>query len=758
MTESDVVGEPRWGNRGVAGAALRAALLASSALIAATLPAAAQDATWNFNGTGNYNDISNWTPNAVPADTAFFGTSTQNDVSFTGDATVGGWTFNTGASTYTFSIDPGQTLTFNSAGIAGSSGSATIDNNGTLNFLNNSTAGTARLINGTSGLIDLSGLGSSGMTVGSIEGNGTINLGSKNLAVGGNNLTTTFSGVLQDGGTFGGTGGSLTKEGTGTLTLTGTNTYTGDTTVNAGTLLVNGSITSSSVTVNSGGTLVGGDGSSLAEVSVNAGGTFAPGTPGSSGTTTAVDYLAFQPGGIYRVEANSTTASRADVFIGGLAGSVQMVFAPGSYTLDTQYTILRGQLGRMFLFGAFDGVSSNLPGFTTSLSYVGYGDVVVTLTGAALGTGQGLDRNQQNVANELNTFFNDGGTLTENFSDVFGFTGASLVHALSQLSGEAATGTQQAAFQLGNQFLGMLLDLSANGRSGVGCGATAMNFASEGAATSPRRCAWGGAYGSANRTNGDANGSHDLTATTGGFAAGLDNLVTPDTVLGFALAGGATNWSLADGLGGGDGNAFQVGIYGKTWSGPAYLAGAFSFSNHWMDISRNAISEHLTADFEAQSYGGRIESGYRFASFGPGSVTPYAAIQVQNLQRPTYQESGGANALSYASKSATDTRSELGARADYVAYASSDTIVTLNGRLAWAHDWVSDPSLTATFQTLPGSSFLVTGAAPATDLALVSLGPEFHLMNGVTLGGKFDSELSSRVQTYAGTATLRYVW
>jgi hypothetical protein len=37
--------------------------------------------------------------------------------------------------------------------------------------------------------------------------------------VGGNNLSTTFSGVLQDGGLGAGIGGSLTKTGTGTLTV-----------------------------------------------------------------------------------------------------------------------------------------------------------------------------------------------------------------------------------------------------------------------------------------------------------------------------------------------------------------------------------------------------------------------------------------------------------------------------------------------------------------------------------------------------------
>jgi autotransporter-associated beta strand protein len=80
------------------------------------------------------------------------------------------------------------------------------------------------------------------MTAGSIEGQGTYLLGSNALVVGGNNLSTTVDGTISDGGASGGTGGSLVKVGTGTLTLAGTSTYTGATVVTGGTLAVTGDI------------------------------------------------------------------------------------------------------------------------------------------------------------------------------------------------------------------------------------------------------------------------------------------------------------------------------------------------------------------------------------------------------------------------------------------------------------------------------------------------------------------------------------
>jgi uncharacterized protein with beta-barrel porin domain len=81
--------------------------------------------------------------------------------------------------------------------------------------------------------------------------------------------------------------------------------------------------------------------------------------------------------------------------------------------------------------------------------------------------------------------------------------------------------------------------------------------------------------------------------------------------------------SLSQGLGGGRSDALQAGIYGATRWGPAYVAADFTFTNHWMSTDCFAfLSDHLTADFNAQSSGGRLEGGYRFATPFVG-IAPY---------------------------------------------------------------------------------------------------------------------------------------
>ena len=138
---------------------------------------------------------------------------------------------------------------------------ATIQGAGTqMDFIGSSKGGTSAIgLFFNFGLeipstLNISGHNAPGVTIGSLGGDETafVSLGANNLTIGSNNLSTTFSGAIQDGGR----GGSLTKIGSGTLILSGANTYTGNTNVNGGVLQVDGSITSNTL-VNHGGTLAG---------------------------------------------------------------------------------------------------------------------------------------------------------------------------------------------------------------------------------------------------------------------------------------------------------------------------------------------------------------------------------------------------------------------------------------------------------------------------------------------------------------------
>src|SRR6202043_1629373 len=93
---------------------------------------------------------------------------------------------------------------------------------------------------------------------------------------------------------------------------------------------------------------------------------------------------------------------------------------------------------------------------------------------------------------------------------------------------------------------------------------------------------------------------------------------------------------------------------------------------------------------------------------------------------------GGGFGLAYAGRTASDIRSEFGARFDNVVAVPSGATVTLRGRAAWVHDWVSDPTVTAAFEALPGAGFNVVGAIPAKNAALLSGGAELRLAGGAT--------------------------
>ncbi len=108
-------------------------------------------------------------------------------------------------------------------------------------------------------------------------------------------------------------------------------------------------------------------------------------------------------------------------------------------------------------------------------------------------------------------------------------------------------------------------------------------------------------------------------------------------------------------------------------------------------------------------------------------------------------------------RSVTDSRSELGIRTDK-SFAMLNDVLTLRGRFAWAHDFNPDRAVAATFQALPGASFVVNGARQAADSALTTLAMEMRWLNGWSAAASFDGEFSSVTRSYAGKGVVRYTW
>jgi fibronectin-binding autotransporter adhesin len=405
--------------------------------------------------------------------------------------------------------------------------------------------------------------------------------------------------------------------------------------------------------------------------------------------------------------------------------------------------------------------------------------------------------NDLNPAASLPAGLKNNAYATWDFGQLFPQQPASLPGIFNQLSGEVAADAKLVSFQMTNEFLNMMLDSSLNGRHG---GTGALAFASDEptessgvteqaglsdaalgyaqAAKSPTPAAnfdqrwstWASAFGHGLNASGDAAvGSSSLTAHMYGAGGGFDYRWSQDTVLGVAVAGGSTNWSVAQSLGTGRSDVFEGGVYGSTRFGSVYLAGAASAANHWMATDRMAFaSDHLQSSFNAQSYGGRVEAGWRYVMPWV-TATPYVAGTAQRYSTPTYNENdliGGGFGLQYASSSATEIRGEVGARLDSRLAVSSDATLILRGRGAYAYQTVNNPALLATFEAalapgaLPGSGvgFTVNGAVLPKNLALASAGAELRFTSNWSVAADFRGEFGSGSVFYSGTGSVKYGW
>ena len=150
--------------------------------------------------------------------------------------------------------------------------------------------------------------------------------------------------------------GTLTKRGTGTLTLSASNSMTGTTAIADGVLNVTGSLTGSATTVARGATLTG----TGTVGAVAASGTIAPGASGAAiGTLSATGPVTFETGSDFAVEIGPAQADRLAVAnsVALSGGTLRILPQQGSYLTGTSYDVITATGGITGRFSTVDVVN-----------------------------------------------------------------------------------------------------------------------------------------------------------------------------------------------------------------------------------------------------------------------------------------------------------------------------------------------------------------------------------------------------------------
>ncbi len=617
-------------------------------------------------------------------------------------------------------------------------GGATFDTNGNSATLSGIVGGTGGLVKSGTGTLTLSGANtySGGTTVnaGTLSGTTTSLQGAIT-----NNATVTFDQTSNGtyAGAISGTGG-LTKNGTGKTILSGANTYSGDTNINGGILSVNGSV-ASNVSVASGGTL-GGSGSIGGAVTVADGGIIAPGN--SPGILT-VNSLTLNPGSITRMEINGLTAgTQYDQIVvnntATLGGTLDLVFgftpAGGNrFTLIKAANIVPG-------FAAIqDNISTNL-GAALSVSTISSATAFDLLINQGSFVPFALTHNQRSAASMVDAQYAAwGATGLVNYLDTL--SAAQLPTVLGSLSGEQHTHGQSMARRLGTQFNSLLLSrldaVDAERTHG-------WNF-------------WLKGLGGFGRVDSDGNAGR-ADNNSGGFALGADTELNDHALLGAAASYVHSNVDAVTANLGMD--SYQLSGYAKWHRDDNYIKGTLGAGFHQTGSRRTVFEDSASANYGSTTAGTALEAGRNVALLEHTTLTPYAGMQYQHLNRNGFTETGSDLANLKVREANEDSfRTLLGARLSQTVKTGWGVSIQPSLHAAWVHEHGDRVSrMAADFAAAPAAVYRVNGPSLDRSRAAVGAGLVTQFSKTAQLNVAYNAELARSDNWHTLSATFEYRW
>ncbi len=599
--------------------------------------------------------------------------------------------------------------------------------------------------------------------------------------------TRIYDGVISGTGNF-------TKTGSGSISLTGINSFTGFTSVSAGRLDVDGSL-ATGVDVGASAVL-GGTGSIGGPVTVS--GSVAPGNSIGTLSVAAID---FAPGSLFEVEVDASGIADHLIVSGNAdlnGASVRIDPGAGSYAVPVNVTILTAgvKLSEFSSFGpdfAFLDITPVIDATTVKLTIVENGmsllDFAQTPNQSTIATAlesaemAGTDPDIDTVFDSLNVL-----TVDQVSSALDSMTGESLTQfATARLATAERFGQALGARVLDHQWASGRALIAANSATGE----------SSGASVDPDRAASSPIFALAMLAAGpmgvpaDASGSSadlgirtwvDGSAIYGdvdgnpnesgfdynvwGGSLGADVRLAERWVLGLAGGYATTDIDFSSRPGDGDIDTYQGAVYAGYVDPRFYLGASGRYAYNDMEGKRQirfgAINRAASADLDGHDFGARLEGGLNLLDLGGIVFQPTASVNYNRLTQDGANESG-AMSLNLALEDFDVDSLVAGAgmriRARWELADGFWLVPELRGR--WLHEFLdTDRLIEAQLVSAPvgASSFGIQGVELPRDAG--SVGVAWSVMTGSAwrIVGSYDALLNQDLIQHAASITLQLEW
>ncbi|CVG24448.1 Extracellular serine protease precursor [Serratia marcescens] len=361
--------------------------------------------------------------------------------------------------------------------------------------------------------------------------------------------------------------------------------------------------------------------------------------------------------------------------------------------------------------------------------------------------------NQWNTAGALSTLTQSGSSLAL-YNSLLLLSAPEAREAFNQLSGEVYPSMQSnliaGSTQLFNVLNQRMLRLFDN--DSLPIPPLAMSLVQP--AQAQNSGVWGQTFSSWGKNSGNGNVGK-LDGNTTGFLLGADRKLTDHNVrIGGYFGYSRGDYDVDSRRSKADTDNYHLGLYAAGQQDAFSLRGALGYTWHKIEGKRNVdfsgFSDRLKSDYDANSLLAFTEAGYRFGQ-PEMNVEPFINLSYIRLHTDSFQESGGAAALSVRNETMNTFYSTLGVRG----VTELPKNVSLYGSLGWQHAY-GDKNTSSRMAFAGSDAFVTQGQAVDDNVMVGDIGVSVKLSRAATLDVGYQGQFGADTRVNSVNANLRW--